>query len=172
MEKKLSIACSLVHNPEVLLLDEPTADLDPISRNETWNLINGINKLGTTMIVASHFLNELEVMCDRIAILYKGKIVAIGSPDDLRSQYFKDDEIILTSNPGKYDTIISELKKYSSLDISQLKKIAKGVSLHTSKSEKIILILLRILRKHNEKIVSLDVKKPSLGHIFESLRNK
>ncbi|MBD3249745.1 ATP-binding cassette domain-containing protein [Candidatus Woesearchaeota archaeon] len=89
MEKRLSIACSLVHKPSVLILDEPTADLDPVLRKETWNLIKRINNQGTTIIVASHLLDELEENCDRVGILHKKKISAVGTPAQLKKAYSK-----------------------------------------------------------------------------------
>ncbi len=89
MEKRLSIACSLVHKPSVLILDEPTADLDPVLRKETWHLIKEINKQGTTIIVASHLLDELEKNCDRIGILHDKKISNVGTPAALKKEYTK-----------------------------------------------------------------------------------
>jgi len=89
MEKRLSIACSLIHSPKVLLLDEPTADLDPIRRKETWKLIKELHKKGTTIIVASHFLEEIEPVCDKIAILHDHKIIAVGTPAQLKKHYSK-----------------------------------------------------------------------------------
>lgn len=90
MEKKLSIACALIHSPKVLILDEPTADLDPISRAETWDLIKDIHKKGTTVIVASHLLNELEAVCDRIGLLHEQKMLASGTPDELKTKFLKN----------------------------------------------------------------------------------
>lgn len=89
MEKRLSVACSLIHNPKVLILDEPTADLDPIRRKETWELIKELHRKGTTIIIASHFLEELEPVCTKIAILHNHKITAVGTPAQLRKYYNK-----------------------------------------------------------------------------------
>lgn len=86
MKKRLDIACSLIHNPRVLLMDEPTADLDPILRKETWKLIKGILSMGTTVIIASHILSELEI-CDRISMIHNGKIIATGTPEQLEQKY-------------------------------------------------------------------------------------
>jgi ABC-2 type transport system ATP-binding protein len=90
MEKRLSIACSLVHQPKVLILDEPTADLDPIRRRETWDLIKWLHKTRTTIVIASHFLSEIEPVCTKIAILHDHKIIDIGTPAELRKRYGKE----------------------------------------------------------------------------------
>lgn len=87
MEKRLSVACSLIHSPRVLILDEPTADLDPIRRKETWELIKEFHKKGTTIIIASHFLEELEPICTKIAILHDHKVSIVGTPAQLRKYY-------------------------------------------------------------------------------------
>ncbi|MBW2965513.1 ABC transporter ATP-binding protein [Candidatus Woesearchaeota archaeon] len=90
MEKRLSIACSLIHNPKILILDEPTADLDPIRRKETWKLINWLHKAGKTIIIASHFISELELVCTRVALLHQQKIIAVGTPSQLKKKYKKN----------------------------------------------------------------------------------
>ena len=90
MEKRLSVACSLIHQPKVLILDEPTADLDPIRRKETWNLIKGLHSLGTTIVIASHFLSEIEPVCTKIAILHDHKVIDIGTPVELKKKYGKE----------------------------------------------------------------------------------
>ncbi|MBI2110748.1 ABC transporter ATP-binding protein [Candidatus Woesearchaeota archaeon] len=90
MGRRLDIACSLIHNPKVLILDEPTQDLDPILRKELVESIRKINKeRETTVIITSHLLGEIDDLCDNIGILYKGKIVKIGSPEQLKRFYGK-----------------------------------------------------------------------------------
>lgn len=171
MEKKLGIACSLMHNPSVLILDEPTADLDPLSRADTWKLVNDINKAGTTIIVASHFLSEIEVACDRVGILYNKKIVAVGSPSELKSKHFKSDEIRLMSSPGKYKSILSSLSK-SRFGIQKVNYRDKALLLYTTETQRTIARLLNLLSAKKEKLISLDVSKPPLDEVFESIRDK
>ncbi|MCA9487523.1 MAG: ABC transporter ATP-binding protein [Nanoarchaeota archaeon] len=87
MKKRLDIGCSLIHNPAVLILDEPTADLDPLLREQITNLIKKINSHGTTVILTTQLLSEAEDLCDRIAILYNEKIVEEGSPKKIKQKY-------------------------------------------------------------------------------------
>jgi len=89
MERRLSIACSLIHNPMVLILDEPIADLDPIRRKEMWNLIRELHHKGKTIIIASHFLEELEPICTKIAVLHDHKICSVGTMPQLKKYYNK-----------------------------------------------------------------------------------
>jgi len=171
MKKRLSIACSLIHKPKILILDEPTADLDPILRRETWQLIKGINKLGTTIIVASHFINELEQYCDRIALLHNSSIIKIGTPDELKA-LAKDEEIIVRSSPGDYEKIAREIGKYASLKIKDMTIKENHLYITTPYGEKSTDALLKVTGKTNEKIIDLRMSKPPIKDIFESLTKK
>jgi len=172
MEKKLLISCSIIHNPEILVLDEPTSDLDPISRKSTWELIKKINSNGTTIIISSHFLLELEGVCDRLGILHNGKIIAIGKPQELKSTYFKNDEIIIETSKQRYVQIGNMLKKYSRLKIDTIAVKDSKLLIRTNDSEKVLHQLIHILESLDENIISADIRKPSLEEVFESLESK
>jgi ABC-2 type transport system ATP-binding protein len=81
--QRLSIACALVHDPEVLFLDEPTAGLDPQARRNLWDLLREINTAGRTVVLTTHYLDEAEVLCDRVAIIDHGRILECDSPEAL-----------------------------------------------------------------------------------------
>lgn len=81
--QRLAIACALVHDPEVVFLDEPTASLDPQARRNLWDLLSGLNDDGRTVILTTHYMDEAEVLCDRVAIMDHGKILRLGSPSEL-----------------------------------------------------------------------------------------
>ncbi|MBU0957726.1 MAG: ABC transporter ATP-binding protein [Nanoarchaeota archaeon] len=87
MKKRANILVSLIHSPKLLMLDEPTVGLDSLLRKTIWDYIHQINKSGTTIFVTSHLLEEIEENCDRIAILKRGKIVAIATPKEYRKAY-------------------------------------------------------------------------------------
>jgi len=87
MLKRLDIACAIVHRPLILLLDETTGDMDFILRKEMWKLVKDINKTGTTIILASHFLSEIEELCDRIGILSGKKMEFKGTIKELKNMY-------------------------------------------------------------------------------------
>ena len=83
LRKRLALACTLLHRPQMLFLDEPTSGVDPLSRREFWDLIAGFAEAGTTVMVTTHYLDEAE-HCDQLALIYRGRIVAAGSPDALK----------------------------------------------------------------------------------------
>jgi ABC-2 type transport system ATP-binding protein len=84
--QRLSLGCAILHEPDILFLDEPTASVDPISRRDFWDLIYELAGRGTTVLVTSHYMDEVE-RCQRIAIIYSGKIIGLGSPKELKRTF-------------------------------------------------------------------------------------
>jgi len=88
-KQRLALACAVMHEPDVLFLDEPTSGVDPLSRREFWTHINGLIDRGVTVLVTTHFMDEAEY-CDRISLIYRGRSIALGSPDDLKASVADD----------------------------------------------------------------------------------
>jgi ABC-2 type transport system ATP-binding protein len=86
MMRRLMIARALMHKPRVLFLDEPTVGLDPQTRRKIWDLIKTMNQNGMTVLLTTHYIEEAENLCNRVAIIDKGKLIAIGSPDELKNE--------------------------------------------------------------------------------------
>ncbi len=84
-KQRLALSCAIMHRPKVLFLDEPTSGVDPITRREFWSHINGLVQRGMTVMVTTHFMDEAEY-CDRIALIYQSKMIALGTPDDLKEK--------------------------------------------------------------------------------------
>ena len=95
MKQRVGIAISLINEPELLFLDEPTAGLDPQARRETWNLIKKLKQQGKTIFLTTHYMEEAQELSDRILIIIEGKIVASGSPSELIENYGGNKSIIL-----------------------------------------------------------------------------
>jgi ABC-2 type transport system ATP-binding protein len=171
MQRRLGIACSLIHDPEILILDEPTADLDPLLRREMGQLIRKINKQGTTVILSSHFLDEIDDLCTKIAVLHNKNVLAIGTPDELRKMVSKDEEIHVKVSSGNYEKIRQQLQRYR-LGISKLEKKQDRLIIYTPKAESILHHILHIIERSREKLVEVDLRKPSLREVFEHLIEK
>jgi ABC-2 type transport system ATP-binding protein len=170
MQKRLDIACALIHDPKLLILDEPTSDLDPILRKQMWYLIKQINEKGTTIILSSHFLDELELLCDRVGILYEGQIIKAGTPNEIKNYYSKEEEIRLETSPGKYNKIINALKKDTKeLSIKRMAIEDNKLIIYTQKAERSLHQVLHILENQDEILIDVTVEKPTLHEVLERL---
>lgn len=103
-KQRLALACAVMHRPKVLFLDEPTSGVDPITRREFWNHINGLVEKGATVVVTTHFMDEAEY-CDRIALVYRGNVIRLGSPEELKA-------LATTPSPTLEDAFISLIEQY------------------------------------------------------------
>ena len=103
-KQRLALGCAILHNPEILFLDEPTASVDPASRRDFWDLIYELSRQGTTTLVTSHYMDEVE-RCHRLAIIFAGRIIALGSPRDLKLRFAGRDTATLE------DVFISAIKE-------------------------------------------------------------
>ncbi len=166
MQKRLDIACAMIHEPKVLILDEPTEDLDPMRRKDILLLIKKINVRGTTIIITSHILSEIESICTKIGILHGGKIIETGSPADLKGRYYRNDEIHIETEPGNYNKIVQKLKKryVDEVEVHEHKMVVK-----TPQVDKVLDDLLKAIRMSKEKVLDINVSKPSLEEVFTAL---
>ncbi len=106
-KQRLALGCAVMHNPPVLFLDEPTSGVDPITRREFWTHINGLIEKGVTIMVTTHFMDEAEY-CDRIGLIYRGQMIATGSPDDLKESIRKKEQ----PEPTMEDAFIALVQRY------------------------------------------------------------
>ncbi len=109
MKRRLTIARSLINEPEVMLLDEPTTGLDPQARHLLWDRLYRLKQRGTTLVLTTHYMDEAEQLCDRLVVMDKAKIVAEGSPRELIAQYATREVTELRFAPGVQDTLDGKL---------------------------------------------------------------
>ncbi|MFP4112283.1 MAG: ABC transporter ATP-binding protein [Candidatus Woesearchaeota archaeon] len=171
MQKRLDIACALIHDPKILILDEPTADLDPVLRKQMWTIIKKINEKGTTIIMASHFLGEVESFCDRIAVIRRGEIIHAGTADELKGDITRNEEIHLQTYPGNYPYLIKHLKSRS-LKIDKIINEGQRIIIYTERAEEVLHRILHVIEHSKETLVEVNVMKPSLGEVFEEYYKK
>jgi len=197
MQKRLDIACALIHNPHVLILDEPTADLDPVLRKQMWDLIRKINHRGTTVILASHFLEELDILCDRIAILFDREVAAIGNSLELRKQFKSGEVVRIQTESRDYSGIISMIKdefklldthfvdKYGKLEIripeteTLIDELTQALEIKPKQAENMVVPtlsapfllqkIMRYLERQGEKPIYLSGSRADLDNIFEGI---
>ncbi len=167
MQRRLSLACSMMHSPRVLILDEPTADLDPILRDEMWQLIQNINQLGSTIIVASHFLEELEQVSHSIAILHEGKILRTGGVRELCQEFSKGtQEITITAKS------VVEAKRILTLFKQQKSPTrinGRKVTIYAKQPLRLLTRLLQASAHGKINAEAFYLHNPSLREVFTNL---
>ena len=171
MQKRLDIGCSLIHNPKILFLDEPTADLDPVIRKQMWKLLHAIAKRGTTIILSSHLLDEIEHMCTKIAVIHDHRVLGYGTLEELKGIFARNQEIHLQTTSGNYEKLTEKFKK-ARLKIIKIEEQEGVLILYTPEGQKILPKIIQIINNSKEKIVSLDLKEPTLKEIFELITTK
>ncbi len=169
MERRLDIACALMHDPALLILDEPTADLDPVLRGHIYDLIRKINSKNTTILLSSHHLADLEGLCDRIAILKDGSIFAIGTPHELKDRFSAHQELHVKTLSNDYSKAVDFLKHRHSSLFSSVRVEAGELVVISEKSNDLIKVLLNFFERENEIISYLHLSRPSLNELFISI---
>ena len=157
----------MIHEPKLLILDEPTADMDPLLRIQMWDLMEDINHRGTTIIVSSHFLSELENTCDRIAFLHKAGIEFIGTPKNFRDLYSNVKEIHISTQDGRYDVILKKVLNIPFLEVKHVFKRKGRIVLHSNETERNIRDAISNVLKKEAKLSDIEIINPSFDMLFK-----
>lgn len=162
MRRRLELACGLINRPRVLFLDEPTLGLDVQTRAATWNYIKKLKKeFGMTLFMTTHYLEEADALCDRIAIIDHGKIVVVGTPDELKENLGGD---IITLSIKQDVDITNLIKK-----IERIKEVKKEDDMYLIKSENgevTAPLIIEALRKEGYVVTKLSLSKPTLNEVY------
>ena len=161
-QKKVDIAVSVIHEPPVLMLDEPGRDLDPISRKEVYHCLKKLQERGTTIVLSSHNINELSGLCTRIGVLHQGCLFKSVRPTEVAQAGY---EIILKTDRGVYEPYMERLAQAGVSAIAS----RQGLRLQTSEPELVVRFLLDSTQGLHEKILDLQVNRPDVGSLFEGL---
>ena len=162
MRKKLEIALALLHKPKVIFMDEPTIGLDPGTRRMLWELITGVNReYGITIFLTSHYIEEADALCHQVAILNRGPIVALGTPNDLKSRVHADFLEIDTREP------LDEARLKALAGVQQVRTQGTTWILKVSAAEEVLPRLFAAVDPGQ--IRRINVEKPSLESVFIDL---
>ena len=166
--RRLNIACGIAHKPKLIFLDEPTVAVDPQSRN---NILEGIKKLskdGATIVYTTHYMEEVEILCDRIIILDKGKIIAEGTTDELKKLANIEEKIIIESNELD-DEIISKIEQLKNVDSIVY---TEGVLTISFTKENNLVKLIEFMKEEKIKYNTIYSQRPTLNDVFLELTGK
>ena len=162
MKTRLNIACALIHKPEVLILDEPSVGLDPVSRKALWDTIREVNSEGTTILITTHYMDEADLLSDRILIMHRGNIVVEGTPEELKNTV-GERVILITSTPGNYHDLTEQLGALES--VASCLDSEKGLKI-TLNSKQPLEQIIDIFESGNEHIINIESNRPSLENVF------
>ena len=161
MKRRLMVAKAMVHNPPLLILDEPTAGVDVELRSKLWDSIRSLNKKGVTIILTTHYLKEAEILCDRIAVINKGKVIACDKKK--RFMQLLDEKELIIEFSEQIKKIPNEIKKYCK------KKSYKSLTLKFKKSKISTADIIKIFVEKKFKLKEISTKESDLEDIFIKL---
>jgi ABC-2 type transport system ATP-binding protein len=166
-KQRLALGCSILHEPSILFLDEPTSGVDPISRRNFWNLIQQMGERGVTTFVTTHYMDEAEY-CDRLALIYEGRIIALGTPSELKLKTIAQG--ILEVECDSLISALDLLKKEPWVSESAV----FGDSLHVIGQEGVNpeQEITLLFQKHGIRLNRMERIRPSLEDVFVSLITK
>ncbi len=166
LRKRVTIAIALVHDPPLLFLDEPTVGLDVQSARMIRELLRELNEQGTTIFLTTHYIEEADILCDRVGIIENGKLVALDSPENLKAAG-REEKIVEVSFDSYVRKIENELAQLPAVNMT--KKRGDKFQLYTGDPSRVIQELSKIAEEKNLKIVSLNVLTPTLEDAFVEL---
>ncbi len=164
MKRRFQLAKALVHDPEIIILDEPTAGVDVELRHELWGLLRDLHKQGKTILLTTHYIEEAEMLCEQVAIIDLGKVIAQDSPKALTQQLGKAGISIHLS--GSPDRIHDALKDYT------FTQEENRLHFTVNDPDKALPDIIKILVAHECHIQSIETEKSSLEDVFLTLTGK
>jgi len=167
MRKRLDIGGGLLHRPKVLFLDEPTVGLDIQTRRKIWKYIKKIHdEFDMTIFLTTHYMEEADQLCDRIAIIDRGKIQVIDSPENMKKAMGNEVISIILEEGENRDSFLSELKKIEF--VNKINEDGSKLTLFASNGTEVIPKIFQISSKLNIKITSISLTQPTLDDVFIS----
>ncbi len=166
MKKKLALACTLLHRPPILLLDEPTTGVDPVSRREFWNILNDLHIQGTTILVSTPYMDEAD-RCSRVALIYKGKIVQCDTPTAIRNQLGGEVLKVVTDNWQKARELILPLP-----GVQEVQSYGEAIHILIDSVDSRIAMIRETLQSNELKILEMRRITPRMEEAFISFIRK
>lgn len=166
MKRRLELVKSMVHNPPILILDEPTTGLDVQNRNQLWDRIRDLNKSGVTIILTTQYLEEADILCERIAIIDHGKIRAIGTASELKALVSTGNILEIVAKPDDIADLVKLLKKY---DVDSSVKGDKITAELGKDSSKLFRKITNAIEDEDIKVLAISAHLPTLDDVFLKL---
>lgn len=165
MKQKLALACSLIHKPKILFLDEPTTSVDPVSRRDFWKILSSLLKEGITIFMTTPYLDEAE-RCNRVALMHRGEIISLDTPERIKNSVGKKSIELIT------DDIKSSYKILKSILDYEIQIFGDRLNIIADSPEQVITVVNQILNMKGIKLLSYRTVNLSLENVFIHLISK
>ncbi|MFN2571425.1 MAG: ABC transporter ATP-binding protein [Gemmatimonadales bacterium] len=169
-KQRLAVACALVSKPELLFLDEPTTGLDPQSRRQLWEIIRRFRAAGGTVLLTTHYMEEAERLCDRVAIMDHGKIIALGTPSELIASLGAEHVVEFTLVAGIPDGLIEQLRGLGG--VTAVRPAATSLALTVTELHRTLPALVGLLQQRQLELSSLTTHHATLEDVFVALTGR
>jgi ABC-2 type transport system ATP-binding protein len=166
-KQRLAVACALVSDPELLFLDEPTTGLDPQSRRQLWEVVLGFKSRGRTVLLTTHYMDEAERLCDRVAVVDRGKVIALGTPAELIASLGGQQVIVAQLDGAVADGELSGLP-----GVHRLSRAGGAVSLAVEKLHETLPALLGLAQARGAALTQLSTHQATLEDVFVNLTGR
>lgn len=163
MKRRVNIAAALLHNPELVIMDEPTVGVDPQNRSEIWDIIRTLKRKGKSVLLTSHYVDEIERLSDRVIVINKGKVIANGTVNELIEKFCKNYVYIIEFYSFQ-ENFTKELNKQ--MIVNSINIDGNKVQINVDSAQNILESVIQIALKLKLEIKNIDVKKPNLEDVF------
>jgi ABC-2 type transport system ATP-binding protein len=170
MAKRLQVARALMHRPSVLFLDEPTAGLDPQARLALWEILHKLHAEGQTILLTTHYMEEADAICDRLAIMDHGHILAINTPKGLKASVGAD-SIVTIAATGNLDAL-AKLLREKIQGVTKSQRVENVIKLHLQGASGVLAKVVSVAEQGGFNITDLSVAEPTLETVFINLTGK
>lgn len=170
MKRRINIAAGILHKPRVLLMDEPTVGIDPQSRNHILEQVKALNEAGMTVLYTSHYMEEVEFLCDRVAIVDHGKVIAMGTIDELRKLVGNADIVRVGVDESIADSAIEAVRAVPGVE--KVERLDSTLEILAADGGGVLAAIVTALTTAGEKIHSAEVIEPNLESVFLHLTGK
>jgi ABC-2 type transport system ATP-binding protein len=170
MAQRLMVARAIFHRPSVLFLDEPTAGLDPQSRLALWDLLGELHRAGQTILLTTHYMEEADRLCERVAIMDHGKILALDTPAALK-QSIGADTVVTVKAAGDAASLAETLER-DVTGVTRARVMDGGVQLHVQGNDRLVPRVVAAAERAGFDLIDLSISEPSLETVFINLTGK
>ena len=169
MKRRLNIACAIAHRPRLIIMDEPTVGIDPQSRNHIMESVKELNRMGSTILYTSHYMEEVEELCTNIAIMDHGRVIAKGTKDALKSQVATHEKIVFELS-DIHDTLVHSIRGVEGVTESIQKE--NQLTVMSRKGSRNLSRIIDKIAEFGKDILSLNIEKPTLETVFLTLTGR